>query len=220
MRDVRRDVQRDQGIPEAREVHPGALEVAACGESGRAGEQPDREADGDHERDGEDDRVARDARGAFDRVEHVLPDLEHGDVLDQDDAHDRRGEERLLELGLANEPQFAGGFADPELDGVVGAGLDAVGAQVAVGAVVHGAREAEQRAAGDFVVAVVADGAGLAGLADRAVGAQLDHADASVVAGHAAQEAQVPAKGAPLVERAGGDDEGGKDEQQHPRAPG
>ena len=73
VRDVRRDVQRDERVAEPGEVQPGVLQVPGGANLRRECEQRDRHTDGDHERDGEDDRVAGDAGGLLDPVEHFVP---------------------------------------------------------------------------------------------------------------------------------------------------
>src|SRR5918911_735796 len=106
------------------------------------------------------------------------------------------------ELRPGDEPQLTGGRAGQQADRAALAALDACRAQIAVGHAGHRARRLEHGAAGDAVAARVAVLVATRG-ADLRGGTKLDPGGARVVAGQAAQEAQVAAPGAALEQHAG-----------------
>lgn len=209
-------IQHNQGVSKAGEVLQQRVTVELLRDQGGQPEHADRDQHGNQESDGEGHIVAGGADRILQPGQDGGPGFQHGHILDKDDAHDDCGEEGFLQFGLADEPQFPGWRAHGELDRIIGAVLDTVGANVAVRAGGHCFGELKERAAIGFFRTFEAGSSG-AGGANLRGAAQFEHPVAGVVARKPAQEADVTAEGAALKECARGHHAGRQGHQQDAR---
>jgi hypothetical protein len=144
--------------------------------------------------------------GAAQAVLPLHPQRDHRGAVERADDEDQQGHVGLVAVAAVLVQHVGAAAADVEGDVVVRAALHALGAQRAVLVLVHRAHELVGRARVAAVAAVEAV-LGLAAAANFVVAAaQLEHAHHRVLAGDAADEADVAAHGLALV-----------DDEQQPR---
>jgi len=214
MRDVPCHIQCDNGVTKAGKVFNQRGFVEFTCDPGGQTEQSHRDDNGSRKSNTEGDGIAGRAGYVLQPFQHGLPDFEHGHILDEYDTHDDRRKEGFFKFRLADEPQFLGGRAHGQLNGVIRAALDAFRAQHTIGAGGHGLGEFIQRARHGLIRAFVTGGDGTGG-AYLWSSTQAQHAIAGIIAGKTAQKTDITTEGAPFVKGARDDHACGEGQHQH-----